>query len=106
VKRRVLVREAARDDLEEQAEFLARTSPGSALRFLDAAEAAFRRLARSPGLRRRLSLSSPFLRGIRSRPVPGFDAVLLFYRPVRDGIEVVRVLHGARDLPGLLDEGR
>jgi toxin ParE1/3/4 len=24
---------------------------------------------------------------------------LIFYRPISDGIEIVRVLHGARDIP-------
>ena len=28
------------------------------------------------------------------------DAYIVFYRSARGGIEVVRVLHGARDIPG------
>ena len=35
---------------------------------------------------------------IRSFPL---DKYLIFYRPVRGGIEIVRVLHGARDIPAL-----
>ncbi|MBI4604738.1 MAG: type II toxin-antitoxin system RelE/ParE family toxin [Planctomycetes bacterium] len=34
----------------------------------------------------------------------GFEQHLVFYRPVEDGIEVVRVLHGARDLRAILGE--
>jgi toxin ParE1/3/4 len=33
--------------------------------------------------------------GIRSFP---FSRYLLFYLPISDGIDVVRVLHGARDV--------
>ena len=35
---------------------------------------------------------------LRSFPVGTY---LLFYRPLRGGIEVVRVLHGARDVRGI-----
>ena len=31
-----------------------------------------------------------------------FPKYLVFYRPITDGIEVIRVLHGARDLDGIL----
>jgi len=40
---------------------------------------------------------SPELRGF---PV---GSHLIFYRPAVDGIEVIRVLHGARDIPKLFD---
>jgi toxin ParE1/3/4 len=33
-----------------------------------------------------------------------FDKHLIFYRPVADGIEVIRVLHASRDLAAVLDE--
>lgn len=104
MRRRVVVHRTAREDLAEQAAFLARTSPGSALRFLDAARATLTRLARNPGLGRRRGFESPFLREIRVWPVPGFERNLIFYRKIAGGIEAVRVLHGARDLPGLFDD--
>lgn len=34
----------------------------------------------------------------------GFEKHLIFHRPIPEGIEVVRVLHGAPDLAGLFDE--
>ena len=46
------------------------------------------------------------LAGLRSWPVPGFPKHLIFYRVDEDLVEVVRVLHGARDLAIVLeDEG-
>jgi toxin ParE1/3/4 len=38
---------------------------------------------------------------LRSFPVGRF---VIFYREVRDGIEIVRVLRGARDLPALFNK--
>lgn len=35
----------------------------------------------------------------------GFETILLFYFPLKDGIDLVRVLHGSRDLERLLAEG-
>jgi hypothetical protein len=35
----------------------------------------------------------------------GFEKILLFYFPLRDGVDLVRVVHGSRDLKQLLTEG-
>jgi toxin ParE1/3/4 len=37
-------------------------------------------------------------------PVPGFRNHLIFYRVTGDAIEVLRVLHAARDVRKLLEE--
>jgi plasmid stabilization system protein ParE len=45
------------------------------------------------------------LTGVRSFPVHGFESHLVFYRSMDRGgagIEILRVLHGARDLGSLL----
>ena len=44
------------------------------------------------------------LDGLRRFPVTGFDKYLIFYLPHRDGIDVIRVLHGARDINSLFVE--
>lgn len=41
---------------------------------------------------------------MRSWVVSGFENYLIFYRPLPEGIEVVRFVHGARDTPSLLDD--
>jgi toxin ParE1/3/4 len=38
---------------------------------------------------------------VRSFPVAKYTDYLIFYRVLDDGIEVIRVLHGARNLPQL-----
>lgn len=41
-------------------------------------------------------------RGIRFWPLRGFESYLVFYRVDEDDIDVVRILHGARDVEGEL----
>jgi toxin ParE1/3/4 len=95
---------AADTDLDDQAAYLAReASLDVALRFYDAAAATFEEIARMPGLGERRPTANPRLEGLRVRRIRGFEKHLIFYRPVADGIEIVRVLHGARDIDRLLE---
>jgi plasmid stabilization system protein ParE len=52
-----------------------------------------------------MSRMIPLFEGIRVFPVSRFKKYLVFYRPIEGGIEVLRVLHGARDIQGLLADG-
>jgi len=36
--------------------------------------------------------------------VKDFPKHLIFYRPIKDGVEVIRVLHSSRDIAGLFSE--
>ena len=102
MKHRILVRPAAEDDLDEQAEYL--TIHGSVevgLRFYRAAEETFQLLSGRPRLGRVVEFGSRPLTGVRMFPLKTFPEHLVFYRPVEDGIEIIRVLHGARDLKSL-----
>jgi toxin ParE1/3/4 len=74
------------------------------LRFLDAVKRECLLLAEYPGvgtLRRRVPKR---LRGLRSWPIRGFRKFLIFYMPVEGGVDVIRVLHGARRLGRALRE--
>jgi toxin ParE1/3/4 len=92
-------------DLIESADYLARhASLPTADRFLAAAEKTIEQLARMPGLGTRWDSDRTRLAGVRYRPVSRFRKYLVFYRPhAEGGIEVLRVLHGARDLANLLE---
>jgi toxin ParE1/3/4 len=92
-------RARARQDLISHYEFIARDNPNAAERFLDSVERELKVLLKFPGLGAVRSFSNPRLAGMRMRVVPGFRKYLIFYRPNEVGIELVRVLHGARDLP-------
>ena len=94
-------RPQAAADLIDIASYIAEDNPDAAERFLDAAEAAFDLLASMPSMGRAVTFQSPATQGIRVWRIQGFERYLIFYRAVEGGIEIVRVLHGARDIEGL-----
>jgi toxin ParE1/3/4 len=98
---RITRRPRAAEDLFEQASYIADGSPAAADHFLAEAEAAFRQLATMPELGSPRDFADPALTGLRMWPVPNFRKHLIFYLPQPGGIEVVRVLHTARDVLNL-----
>lgn len=66
--------------------------------FLRAVAADARKLADAPGMGGLRDFQDPRLAGIRSWPVSGFNNYLLFYRATDAELQVLRVLHGARDI--------
>jgi len=91
-------------DLLAQAAFIASDDPDAGRRLLAAAERTYAMLERMPRLGRRTPFRDPRTRELRMRAVIGFPNQIVFYRPIRGGIDVVRVLHAARDLPRALRE--
>lgn len=89
--------------LIETAEYIARDNSAAADRFLRAAEAAFAQLEALPGIGRPFQSDDPRLKELRIWHVKGFPKHLIFYRPLPNGIEVIHVLHGARDIGAALD---
>jgi toxin ParE1/3/4 len=56
-----------------------------------------------PHLGRATELSNPFLSGTRMFSLKNFDKHVVFYRVIQTGIEIIRVVHGARDLEALIE---
>jgi toxin ParE1/3/4 len=101
---RVVRHPAALRDLIEIADYIAGTkSLAAADRFTAAAEKTIERLAGMPGIGSRWGGDQPQLADVRFFPVSRYPNHLVFYRPLEDGIEVVRVLHGARDIESILN---
>jgi toxin ParE1/3/4 len=94
---RVVVRSPAETDLLENALFIAENNPAAAQRFLDETEKAFARLAEFPEIGTPRTAFDPSLAGLRLWPVPGFEKFRICYIVRADHIDVLRVLHGARD---------
>jgi toxin ParE1/3/4 len=82
----------AESDLEECWLHIARDNPRNATRFIETFLKKCELLAEQPGIGRVREDLGPRL---RSFPVGKF---LIFYRPLNDSIEIVRVPHGARDI--------
>ena len=63
-------------------------------------------LARSPQIGWLYPTDNPRLSGLRAFPIGRFRSYLIFYRHTADSLDVIRVLHGRRDLASLLRQER
>jgi len=95
---RLLRRPKAVEDAEAIADFLAKDSVASALRFLENTEVTLRFLTKSPQLGGVFSSNHPEFDNLRVWRVKGFSNHIIFYFEHPDAIEVIRILHGARDI--------
>ncbi len=98
----VLRRPRAEDDLIEIWTYIARDNPVAADSVLDAVETTIGMLLEMPEAGVRYASRIRRLAGLRFFPVRGFHAYLIYYRPIEDGIEIVRVLRGERDRDTML----
>lgn len=104
---RVLKREAAKRDLIALWVWYAENAGIEvADRFLRAADDTLSLLSSNPESGTSFLVAGAELQGSRRFPVSdGFERNLLFYFPLKDGVDLVRVVHGTRDLERLLSEG-
>jgi toxin ParE1/3/4 len=86
-------------------DFIALDNIDAADRFLKSADQTFQDLAKMPGMGRPRNFPGTRLHNLRSFRVKDFESYLIFYAPILDGIEVFHVLHGARNIDGIMDEG-
>ena len=104
MKREAKKQPQALDDLYRQGRYYVEEgSAETAARFLAAVERALAQLVAMPELGARRTYRHPNLTGLRMWRIRGFRESLIFYRPTKEGIEVVRALHAKRDLQGLLE---
>src|SRR5262245_28292387 len=100
---RVIWRDTARQELREVVDYLARFSPAAAGRFVEAAEASVELLRTMPELGGPWLVRRAELAGVRTWRPKRFKNYVFFYRPTADGIEILHVTQGARDLDRLLE---
>jgi toxin ParE1/3/4 len=90
----------AEDDLTDLFTQIARQSQTAAARLRAALDRAAKLLSRSPGLGR---VRPDLLPNLRSYPVA--NKYIIYYRATDQGIEIARVLHGARQVdPSMFDD--
>ena len=94
---RVTRRPLAEADIFEIWDYIADDSLAAADRWVDRLDVQFRLLAAQPMMGRARDELAP---GVRSFP---FGRYVVFYLPLDDGIDVVRVLHGARDIDAVFN---
>jgi toxin ParE1/3/4 len=95
----IVQRPQAITDLAEIWDYIADDSEGRADTFIDLLDRKIHALVRRPNIGR---AREELAEGLRSFPVGRY---IIFYRAVPKGIEIVRVLHGARDLETIFHEG-
>ena len=101
---RFLVRPRARRDIAEIAEYVAAENLEASDRFINGVFRSFQLLASMPQMGSARRFRREGLKGLRLWRVPRFPKYLIVYRPQKDGIEIIRVLHGARNIERLLRE--
>jgi toxin ParE1/3/4 len=87
----------AEADLIEIWTYIAQDSPTRADKLLDEIDEKSQTLAQSPFIGKARDELRP---KIRSFPIGSY---VLFYQPIEEGIEIIRVLHGARDIEALFN---
>ena len=103
MRRQYIVRPRANEDLDSQALYYAiEVNLELGHRFLVAADDTFSLLATQPQMGWQSKTRARSLEGLRVFRVIGFDRILILYRPLTNGIEVLRVIHGSRNLRSLL----
>ena len=90
--RRIAQTIEAREDVLDIWLYIARRSVRHADRLIEKIEEKLELIADMPGIGQRRDEFGP---NLRSFPVGDY---LIFYQPLRDGILIIRVLHGAQNL--------
>jgi toxin ParE1/3/4 len=96
MSRRVHRSPLAEQDYREIWRYIARDNEDAASRLLQTIDRKLELYAENPAMGTKREMLAP---GLRSFPIGKY---LAFYRIVSDGIQLVRVLHGARELKKLL----
>lgn len=86
------------DRLEEQAGLTV------AERFLDSVMSTCDSLAAMPRMAPLCGFRRAATKRLRRWPVKHFENWLIFYQARRNGVEIVHIIHGARDIQSLLDD--
>lgn len=90
------------DDIYDLARYLLGHSEDAARRFVDAVQQTLKELASMPGMGSLKDFGDPALLGVRSWRVQGFPNYLIYYLVLNDGIDVLAVMHGARNIESWL----
>ncbi len=89
---------AADRDIEDIYDYTcAQFGAHQAVNYLTEMQVAFIALSRQPGMGR---ARDEIRKGLRSM---SYESHVIFYRKIRGGIRIVRILHGRRDMPRQFD---
>ena len=98
---KIFKRPRAERDIEECFVYLAQDNVDIGISFLAAVETSLKRLAKFPLVGKQREFPNKQLRDVRMWHVKGYENYLVFYTVTERTIEVIRVLHGSRDIERL-----
>ena len=93
----IKVAATAKEDLREIWSYVAESNPEAATKLIKEITRRFTILCDNPLMGRE---QDELLIALRSFPVKRY---IIFYRPFENGIEILRVLHGARDIESMFE---
>ena len=94
----------AEADIDNHFAYIAIDNVEAALNFESAVFESLNQLCMTPLVGAERIFAHPRLSGLRMWIVKGFENYLIFYRPLEAHIEVIRVLHSARDRDSILED--
>lgn len=101
---RPVIHDRAFADLNGICAYLGETSRRAATRFLTATLNAIEKLPEFPGRGSLRDFGNDALVGMRTIDVPGFEGYGIYYVTTQTTIEILRVIHGSRDLEQIFGE--
>jgi toxin ParE1/3/4 len=96
MSRRVRTTAHAEADIRSIAQWIARGSVPAATKWIDDLTSEFSKIAQTPGVGTNREDLRPELRSVR------FGNYVVFFKSMRRGVIIVRVIHGARDYARIL----
>lgn len=105
---KVFTKRQAETDAADICLYIAQDNPQAAERFLTAIEETSQILSATSFIGSVRYFSHPELTGLRFFLIKDFENYLLFYRTIEqeEVVEIVRIVHGARDLPALFGSAK
>ncbi len=103
---KISFRQSASDDAIRQFRYylLKSDSPDIAIRFRESLRLTVNLLRKRPFVGAHCGLLNRGSQDFRSWPIQGFEAIRIYYLVGKDAIEVIRILHGKRDVKRILGD--
>jgi toxin ParE1/3/4 len=102
---RHVIRPAARDDIVRQFRYylVEQDAPDTTNRFLSAVQRTIDNILLAPNAGAPKHLSNAALANLRAWPVEEFEDIRVYYLVAENEVRVIRILHGRRDVLGILE---
>ncbi len=105
---KITYRQASRDDVTRQFRYylVKLELPEVAIRFKEAVRETAKAISKQPQAAPPYHLRNPQLQNLRSWPVAGFEEIRFYFLVEDETIRVIRILHGKRNIRGILEQER